>query len=90
MTEPLAHVLHEAVAAIYFDDNSDFEGALWNIVRHLAPDLVGMLETNPKRAFDLTQERLASARSGECPICAGTRITFGKRCECAQQHRREP
>lgn len=89
MTQPVAHVLHEAVAAIYFDDSSDFKGALWKIVRHLAPELVGTLETSPALAFEISRQRLVGstpALAVECPICAGTKTTFGKRCECAQEN----
>jgi hypothetical protein len=31
--------LREAVAVLYFADNSDYEGGLWQVVNALAPDL---------------------------------------------------
>lgn len=43
--------LGEAVSAIYFNDNSKYEGALWNIVRHLAPSIVELLQSDPRAAY---------------------------------------
>lgn len=54
--------LHAAVTAIYLDDSSDFKSALGAVVRHLDPKLAGDLLAWPKRAFDISQARLAAAR----------------------------
>ena len=44
--------LNEAIAAIYFNDNSDYLGALWNIVRFLNPEAAELLEKDEWAAFD--------------------------------------
>ena len=44
--------LGEAVAILYFADNSDYETALWSIVRLLGGDeAVEMLEKEPHAAY---------------------------------------
>ena len=44
--------LSEAVLAIYFHDNSDYETALWRIVKFLGGDeVVELLENNEEEAF---------------------------------------
>lgn len=55
--------LHAAVAAIYFDDNSDFRSALGAVVRHLDPALAGELLGSPKAAYDEACARLDTARA---------------------------
>lgn len=56
--------LHEAVAALYFDDNSKYRGTLWNIVRSLSPSLWQLLQDNPREAYSkaagLTPQSLAA------------------------------
>lgn len=56
--------LHETVAALYFDDNSKYGGALWNIVRSLSPSLWQLLQDNPREAYakaaELTRQSLAA------------------------------
>lgn len=45
--------LHEAIAAIYFDDSSDYAGALRRIVRYLGgPECSELLEADPKALYD--------------------------------------
>ena len=47
--------LHEAIAAIYFDDSSKFSGALWNVVRILGgPHCVQLLQENPRACYSAT------------------------------------
>lgn len=50
--------LHEAVAAIYFNDSSDYETALWGVVKHLDPKIAELLEEDEKKAFDITAARV--------------------------------
>jgi hypothetical protein len=51
----VSRALHEAVSAIYFDDSSDFGSALWAVVRHLAPELVEELESDPSSVWHKTE-----------------------------------
>jgi len=44
--------LWEAVAAIYFDDGSKYEGALWNVVHRLSPCTWNLLKSDPKAAYN--------------------------------------
>ena len=45
--------LSEAVAAIYFDDNSDYGNALWGVVAALGgPEACELLENDEKAAYD--------------------------------------
>lgn len=57
--------LNAAVAALYFDDGSDFPSALHTVVRSLDPGLADLLQANPKAAFDEVQTRLGGARSAD-------------------------
>ena len=51
--ENIKNALDKAVSAIYFNDNSDYETALWEIVGELGgQEAVDLLESNPKAAFD--------------------------------------
>lgn len=44
--------LSSAVQAIYFNDNSDYEPALWSVVKDLGGDrAVALLQSNPSAAF---------------------------------------
>lgn len=52
LTNDQAQALHEAVSAIYFADSSDYLTALWDVVRHLAPPMADLLETNEREAFE--------------------------------------
>ena len=48
----VGHALGEAVAAIYFNDSSDYLCALWTIVHDLGgEDAVKLLETDEKTAY---------------------------------------
>lgn len=45
--------LREAVATLYFDDNSDFKSALWTIAKLLGgEEAVDLLDENPRKAFE--------------------------------------
>jgi len=45
--------LSEAVAALYFDDNSDYGTALWAVVKALGgEEAVDLLEDNSKAAYN--------------------------------------
>ena len=44
--------LSEAVAAIYFDDSSDYSSALWAVVRALDPQAAILLEEDDGAAYD--------------------------------------
>ncbi len=45
--------LGEAVAALYFDDNSDYQSALWSIVELLGGnEAVNMLDDDPQEAYN--------------------------------------
>ena len=54
--DKIREVLATAVAALYFDDNSDFRGALWHIVQTLDEDLADLLESNPQEAYNKIKE----------------------------------
>ena len=43
--------LREAVAVLYLSDNSDYRGALWNIVRSLSPRMWQLLQDNESAAY---------------------------------------
>jgi hypothetical protein len=43
--------LREAVAVLYLSDNSDYRGALWNIVRSLSPQMWQLLQENGSAAY---------------------------------------
>ncbi|WP_052238767.1 hypothetical protein [Pectobacterium brasiliense] len=51
--------LSEAVAAIYFNDSTDYLAALFSVVRALSPETMELLLSNEKAAFDAT--RIAAA-----------------------------
>lgn len=53
--------LDAAVSALYFDDASKYQAALYSIVRALDPSLVEELLASPKAAFDAVQARFAAA-----------------------------
>jgi len=45
--------LAEAVSALYFDDSSDYEYALWKVVQYLGgQDSVDMLEKDSQKAYE--------------------------------------
>ncbi len=45
--------LHEAIAAIYFDDGSDYPRALRRIVRILGgPECAELLDANPRACYE--------------------------------------
>ena len=45
--------LGEAVAVLYFDDNSDYQSALWTIVKLLGgDDAINLLEHEPQSAYE--------------------------------------
>ena len=46
-----AAVLDVAVAAIYFDDNSDYRTALYEIVELINSEACDLLEDDPEAAF---------------------------------------
>lgn len=51
--ENIKQALDKAVSAIYFDDNSDYATALWEIVGELGgQEAVDLLEKDAKAAFD--------------------------------------
>lgn len=62
-SEPVAKALDHAVSAIYFDDDSDFQSALWGVVKSLSPELAVELEGNPSAAWHKVQNMLAAAPS---------------------------
>lgn len=43
--------LDAAVSAIYFDDNSDYERALYTVIRHLSPRVWSVIQTDKSAAF---------------------------------------
>lgn len=52
MESNTAKALHEAIAAIYFADDSDYKSALWKIVELLGGDeAVKLLEEKPGVAY---------------------------------------
>lgn len=56
--EKVAEALGEAVAAIYFDDSSDFSASLWEIVRLLGGDeAVNLLDENANAAYRRYRKR---------------------------------
>lgn len=49
----LKEILKEAVLALYFDDNSDYETALWKIVELAGgKEAADLLESNPEAAYN--------------------------------------
>ncbi|SFF15181.1 DUF4406 domain-containing protein [Paracidovorax wautersii] len=57
----IAHALHAAVSAIYFDDSSTFKSALGRVVHAIDPALAGELLCYPKDAFDKSAAREAAS-----------------------------
>jgi hypothetical protein len=53
----LDKAVHEAVAAIYLADNSDYLSALWSVVNLIDPKLARLLEKDEKKAYDLSEAR---------------------------------
>jgi hypothetical protein len=47
----VSEAVHAAAAAIYFNDSSDYERALWTVLRKLAPRLAEVMETDPGGAY---------------------------------------
>lgn len=45
--------LKAAAQALYFDDSSDYKGALWKVVQALSPDLAKLLEENESKAIEV-------------------------------------
>jgi hypothetical protein len=68
----LAEAVHAAVAAIYFDDSSDYLPALYSVVGHLAPHLAHELVSNPRSVWEQTDAArcspVADAAAGELPV----------------------
>jgi hypothetical protein len=58
--------LKAAVAAIYFNDSSDYEAALWAVVRELCPQMAELLEANPSGAYHQA-DAFAARTSGVLP-----------------------
>ena len=45
--------LGEAVSALYFDDNADYQSALWTIVKLLGgDDAIKLLKEEPQTAYE--------------------------------------
>ena len=65
-----------AVAAIYFDDNADYESALWTVVHVLNPRLEELLKSNPGAAYSqaTASDRAAidAARAASIPAAPAT------------------
>lgn len=57
-----AAALQAAVAAIYFDDGSDFKSALFEVVQALDPALAKMLEDNPQQAHKTATMAMVEAQ----------------------------
>lgn len=55
MSDRPTEALKAAVAALYFNDSSDYKSALWEIVRHLSPDMAQLLEKDESRAYKESQ-----------------------------------
>lgn len=58
-----AKALHEAVAAIYFSDSSDYLSALWQVVRILDPSVAHLLERDESAAYDQTASALQPTKA---------------------------
>lgn len=56
------HALDAAVAAIYFNDSSDYLTALWQVVKHLKPELVDLLESDESAAYEQVKAMLNAAQ----------------------------
>jgi hypothetical protein len=56
MTDRVSEAIKAAVSAIYFADSADYKSALWEIVRHLSPDMALLLEKDESRAFQESQK----------------------------------
>ena len=53
MSNPdIKKALGEAIAAIYFNDNSDYLGALWDVVKALDTEAADLLEMDSSAAYD--------------------------------------
>ena len=59
--------LKAAVAAIYFNDSSDYESALWTVVRELCPQMAELLEANPGGAYHQADAFADAARGVTAP-----------------------
>lgn len=53
--------LEAAVAAIYFNDSSDYLTALWQVVRNLQPDMVDLLQSDENAAYSQVKAMVADA-----------------------------
>ena len=69
------HALHAAVAALYFDDSSDFRSALGSVVRHLDPDFAFELLCSPKVAYDKACAMIAAAPDVSTPSTDGLNMS---------------
>lgn len=56
-------VLHTAVAAIYFNDSSDYLPSLFSIVRCISPRIADLLSSDEEAAFDETASLSAIANN---------------------------
>jgi hypothetical protein len=59
--------LKAAVAALYFNDSSDYESALWTVVRELCPQMAELLEANPSGAYH--QADAFASQTSDAPSC---------------------
>jgi hypothetical protein len=60
VTDGWTRALDAAVAAIYFADSSDYETALWQVVKYLKPDLVDLLQSDESGAYEQVKAMLAA------------------------------
>jgi hypothetical protein len=50
----IGKALHAAVSALHLGDSSDYEAALWDVIRNIAPHLVDQMEVDSGSVYALT------------------------------------
>ncbi|KWU23441.1 hypothetical protein [Burkholderia cenocepacia] len=90
----VTYALREAVAVLYLADNSDYRGALWNIVRSLSPRLWQLLQDNARAASNEAETLHRSAIERELASSSADErrwqyIAANNYCEVPYSERRE-
>jgi hypothetical protein len=75
------NALHGAVSALYFNDSSDYESALWGVVESLMPGFIEELQRDPMTVYGKTKEMVSS----DHPSDAGKQKDICDRCTTAYE-----
>lgn len=52
LSDLLSSILSEAITVLYLSDNSDYESALWKIIKLISPEAYKMMDEDEEQAFD--------------------------------------